>query len=140
MNMQLFKNIDNLILSKNLDDELALPFIEINFEHLFLFYGMIHKSNRRKYYTEMRKVLKSLNPEIYTPVRLSILNESLREKIRKVQKYNYVFGKIKDFLYKKQISADCKKIKICNLTIYKSSKEGNKKVRTYLKCIKFKEK
>ena len=99
MSMNLAKKIDNLIISKNLSDELAIPFININIAQLALFYNLIHKNNKRTYYTEMRKYFRNLNPEIYKSERLEKIEPYYLEILKKAQKYSYNIQQFLNFIY-----------------------------------------
>lgn len=100
MSMTLFKNIDKLITDKNLNHRQAQAFIQINIFQILLFFNFVHKSHKRVYYNQMRKIFLNLSENIYTGEQLNCINQDLVSQMVEIKKYNYFIYLIKKFFCK----------------------------------------
>ena len=124
------KKLDEILLNMKNPEPYALEVVKVSLIHLFGYYGMVHKSNKRYLYDLIRKYILNLPKEIYTKERLK--EAGYYNMVKKIKNSSYIMFNLLNILYYKTNKNGVEKINIFGLNMYRKKYANFKIYKRYL--------
>lgn len=124
------KKLDEILLNLDNPELYASSIARISLVHLFGYYNMVHKSNKKYLYHLIREYVLNLPQNIYTK---KLLKEIEYYKlITKIKKHSYIMFNFLNALYNKTKKNGVTRINIFGINVYKKKYANFKIYRRYL--------